>query len=45
LSEYSGTSGFNIEDRNLNDIERISKLLALVMIAFALVYKAGKHLD
>lgn len=39
------TSGFNIEDTHLTDIERISKLLALVLIAFAWVYKAGIYLD
>jgi hypothetical protein len=39
------TSGFNIEDTNLTDIERISKLMALVLIAFAWVYKAGIYLD
>jgi len=39
------TSGFNIEDTHLTDIERLSKLLALVLIAFAWVYKAGIYLD
>ena len=39
------TSGFNIEDTHLTDIERISKLLALVLIAFAWVYRAGIYLD
>jgi hypothetical protein len=39
------TSGFNIEDTHLTDIERISKLMALVLIAFAWVYKAGIYLD
>jgi hypothetical protein len=39
------TSGFNIEDTHLADIERVSKLLALVLIAFAWVYKAGIYLD
>jgi hypothetical protein len=39
------TSGFNIEDTHLTDIERISKLMALVLIAFAWIYKAGIYLD
>jgi len=39
------TSGFNIEDTHLSDIERVSKLLALVLIAFAWVYRVGIHLD
>ncbi len=39
------TSGFNIEDTHLTDIERVNKLLALVLIAFAWVYKARIYLD
>lgn len=39
------TSGFNIEDTHLTDIERLTKLLSLVLIAFAWVYKAGIYLD
>jgi len=39
------TSGFNIEDTHLTDIERIHKLLTLVLIAFAWVYKAGIYLN
>jgi len=39
------TSGFNIEDTHLADIERVSKLLSLVLIAFAWVYRAGIYLD
>ena len=39
------TSGFNIEDTHLTDINRICKLLALVFVAFAWVYKAGIYLD
>jgi len=39
------TSGFNIEDTHLTDIERISKLMALVLIAFAWVYRVGIYLD
>lgn len=40
------TSGFNIEDTHLTDLERISKLMALVSIAFVWAYKVGinKHL-
>ena len=39
------TSGFNIEDIHLTDIERVSKLLSLVLIAFAWAYRVGIHLD
>ena len=39
------TSGFNIGDTHLTDIERISKLMALVLITFAWVYKIGIYLD
>jgi len=39
------TSGFNIEDTHLTDIERVSKLLSLVLIAFAWVYRIGIYLD
>ncbi len=39
------TSGFNIEDTHLTDTERVGKLFALVLIAFAWVYKAGIYLD
>ena len=39
------TSGFNIEDTHLTDMERIAKLLALVMVAFVWVYKTGIFLD
>lgn len=39
------SSGFNIEDTHLTDIERVSKLLSLVLIAFAWAYKAGIYLD
>jgi hypothetical protein len=35
------TSGFNIEDTHLNDIDRINKLFTLVLIAFVWAYKAG----
>lgn len=39
------SSGFNIEDTHLKDIERINKLFALVMIAFVWAYKVGIYLD
>lgn len=39
------TSGFNIEDTHLTDIERINKLFAQVLIAFVWAYKAGIFLD
>jgi hypothetical protein len=35
------TSGFKIEDTHLNDIERIEKLFALVIIAFTWAYLVG----
>lgn len=37
------TAGFNIEDTHLADIERIEKLLYLVMIAFAWSYNVGEY--
>jgi hypothetical protein len=39
------TSGFNIEDTHLTDVDRIEKLFALVLIAFTWAYKAGVYLD
>jgi len=39
------TSGFNIEDTHLTDIDRINKLLALVIFAFTWAYLAGIFLD
>lgn len=39
------TSGFNIEDTHLTDLERINKLFALVLIAFVWAYKAGIALN
>jgi hypothetical protein len=39
------TSGFNIEDTHLADVERIEKLFALVLIAFTWAYKTGIYLD
>ncbi|WP_152541922.1 hypothetical protein [Saccharicrinis fermentans] len=39
------SSGFNLEDTHLTDLERISKLLAALAIAFVWAYLAGidKH--
>ncbi len=39
------TSGFNIEDTHLTDLDRINKLLALVLFAFTWAYLAGIFLD
>lgn len=39
------TSGFNIEDTHLTDIERINKLFALVLVAFVWAFKAGIFLN
>jgi transposase len=39
------SSGFNIEDTHLTDIERINKLLSLVFVAFIWIYKIGIELD
>ena len=38
------TSGFNIEDTHLTDIDRIEKLVALVTIAFCWAYLVGIYL-
>lgn len=39
------TSGFNIEDTHLTDLERINKMLALVLFAFTWAYITGVFLD
>jgi len=39
------SSGFNLEDTHLTDIDRIAKLVALVMVAFVWAYKAGIFLN
>jgi len=39
------TSGFNIEDTHLTDLDRINKLLALVIFAFTWAYITGVYLD
>jgi transposase len=38
------SSGFDIEKTHLNDIDRVEKLIMLVMIAFVWCYKIGLHL-
>jgi hypothetical protein len=39
------TSGFNIEQTHLQNIDRISKLISVVSIAFVWVYKVGIYLN
>jgi len=39
------TSGFNIEHTHLTDLERIEKLLALVIVAFTWAYVIGDYLN
>lgn len=39
------TSGFNLEQTHLQNIERISKLIAIVSIAFVWVYKVGIYIN
>src|SRR5690606_11426571 len=39
------SSGFNIEETHLIHIERIEKLISLVMIAFVWCYKVGDYID
>jgi len=38
-------SGFNIEDTQLTELERISNLFALVFVTFVWSYKAGIYLN
>ena len=38
------SSGFDIENKHLQDIKRIEKLVLLVMIALVWCYKVGIHL-
>jgi len=38
------TSGFNIEDTHLTEIDRIEKLFALVMVAFTWAYLVDDYL-
>ena len=39
------SSGFNIEDTHLRDLERIEKLLTVVMLAFTWAYIVGVFVD
>lgn len=39
------SSGFNIEDTHVTDLERLQKLFSLTMIAFLWCYKIGDYLD
>ncbi|MCQ2283900.1 MAG: hypothetical protein MJZ57_03240 [Bacteroidales bacterium] len=39
------SAGFNIEDTHLTDIERIEKLLLLVMMAFVWCYNIGEFVN
>lgn len=39
------TSGFNIEDTHVTDVERLEKLFSLTLIAFVWCYKIGDFLD
>jgi hypothetical protein len=39
------SSGFNIEDTHLTDLDRISKLFSLVLVAFVWAYKVGIYID
>jgi len=38
-------SGFNLEDTHVIHLERLEKLLMLVMVAFAWCYKVGDYID
>ena len=39
------SSGFNVEDTHLRDLERIERLMLLVMTAFVWCYKIGDYID
>lgn len=39
------SSGFNIEDTHLNDVDRIAKLISIMLVAFIWVYRIGIQLD
>jgi len=39
------SSGFNIEDTHVTDLERLEKLFSLTIIAFVWCYKIGDFLD
>ncbi|OYU82767.1 MAG: IS4 family transposase, partial [Flavobacterium sp. BFFFF2] len=39
------SSGFNIEDTHVTDLDRLEKLFSLIMIAFVWCYKIGDYID
>lgn len=39
------SSGFNIKDTHVTDLDRLEKLFSLVMIAFVWYYKLGDYID
>lgn len=39
------SSGFNLEDTHVTHLDRLEKLILLVMIAFVWCYKIGDHID
>jgi hypothetical protein len=39
------SSGFNIKDTHITDLDRLEKLISLVMIAFVWCYKLGDYID
>ena len=39
------SSGFNIEDTHVTEIDRLEKLIRLTMIAFTWCYRIGDHID
>ena len=39
------SSGFNLEETHVTDLERLKKLICLVMIAFVWCYKLGDYID
>lgn len=39
------SSGFNLEDTHITHLERIQKLLSIVLIAFIWCYKVGEYID
>jgi hypothetical protein len=39
------SSGFNIEDTHVTDLDRLEKLFSLTMVAFVWCYKIGDYLD
>ncbi len=39
------SSGFNLEDTHVTSLDRLEKLVMLVMIAFVWCYKVGDYID